>query len=55
MAQASPWHSTAPNDRKVHHDNTSCTEGNNIESKNRASGTGGFPKCDHCTRLGGSK
>lgn len=35
----------------VHHDNNQCTEGNNIETKNRVSGTGGLPKCDHCKRL----
>lgn len=35
----------------VYHDNTRCTEGNNIESYNRLSGTGGKPKCDHCKRL----
>lgn len=35
----------------VHHDNSKCTEGNNIEKHNRTSGTGGLPKCDHCKRL----
>ncbi|GGA60178.1 hypothetical protein GCM10011499_33010 [Pelagibacterium lentulum] len=53
MAKRSPWHSKAPNSRKVHHDETTCTEGNNIESYNKVSGTGGYPKCDHCRRISG--
>lgn len=51
MPQTSAWHSVKETDRKVYHDNTACTEGNNIETKNRRSGTDGRPKCDHCTRL----
>lgn len=51
MAKVSPFHSKLPG-TKVHHDNSSCTEGNNIEKENRKSGTGGLPKCDHCKRLG---
>lgn len=47
-----PWHSAIESDRRVYHDNTSCTEGNNIESKNRRTGTGGRPRCEHCARLG---
>ncbi len=54
MARTSPWHSALASDRPVYHDNTSCTEGNNIEDKNRRDGTGGRPKCDHCKRLDGS-
>ncbi len=53
MAQTSPWHSTAPNDPKVHHDNTDCREGDNIQPENRKSGTGGHPKCKHCAQLDG--
>jgi len=44
----SPWHSIKQN---VHHDNTRCTEGNNIETENIRQGTGGKPLCDHCARL----
>ena len=51
MAKVSPFHSVKETDRKVYHDNDSCTEGNNIEPENRRSGTDGRPKCDHCTRL----
>lgn len=50
MPKVYPWHSTRPGE-KVHHDNTRCTEGNNIESYYRASGTGGRPLCQHCARL----
>lgn len=49
--KTSPWHSIKPNDPQVHHDNTACTEGNNIEQENRREGTGNRPKCDHCDRL----
>ncbi len=48
MSKVSPWHSIKEN---VHHDNTQCTEGNNIERVNRREGTGGKPLCSHCSRL----
>ena len=51
MAKTNPWHSTKDNDPNVYHDNTSCTEGNNIEDKNRRDGTGNRPQCQHCARL----
>lgn len=51
MAKVAPFHSTALNAPKVHHNNSSCTEGNNIEAKNKASGTGNHPLCAHCGRL----
>ena len=50
MTKVSPFHSKRPG-TTVYHDNNQCTEGNNIESANRASGTGGLPKCEHCKRL----
>ena len=50
MAKTTPFHSTPPS-TSVYHDNTSCTEGNNIEARYRKSGTGGRPKCSHCSRL----
>ena len=49
MAKTAPFHAK---DSDVYHDNTSCTEGNNIERRNRLSGTGGKRKCSHCKRLG---
>jgi hypothetical protein len=51
MAKVSPFHSKRPSDKPVYHDNDKCTEGNNIEAYNRVAGTGGRPKCDHCTKL----
>ena len=50
MARVSPWHSTK---QSVHHDNTGCTEGNNIERQYWRPGTGGKPLCEHCARLDG--
>ena len=50
MAKVATFHSKKSG-TKVHHDNDKCTEGNNIEKENRASGTGGHPRCDHCERL----
>ena len=50
MAKVSPFYSVEPGTNR-HHNNTSCTEGNNIESANRRSGTGGHPLCEHCARL----
>lgn len=46
-----PWHSVKPGTANVHHNNTRCTEGNNIESYYRREGTGGRRLCDHCDRL----
>jgi hypothetical protein len=51
MAKVPPFHSIHLNHRNVYHDNSQCTEGNNIEAKYRASGTGGRPRCEHCSRL----
>jgi hypothetical protein len=48
MAKVAPFHSIK---QDVHHDNSSCTEGNNIERENRRAGTGGKPKCKHCQKL----
>jgi predicted SprT family Zn-dependent metalloprotease len=49
--KTNPWHSKKETDRKVYHDNTSCTEGNNIEKQNVQSGTGSRPRCQHCAQL----
>jgi len=35
------WHSKLETDRKVYHDNTDCTEGNNIEDRNRVDAQAG--------------
>jgi len=49
MATTEPWYSSQHRD--VYHDNTVCTEGNNIEYRYRASGTGGLPRCARCREL----
>jgi hypothetical protein len=51
MAKVTAFHSKLKTDRRVYHDNDKCTEGNNIEPRNRVSGTDGRPKCEHCARL----
>jgi hypothetical protein len=50
MPQVAPFYSTRPGET-VHHDNSACTEGDNIETYYKASGTGGKPLCKHCQRL----
>jgi hypothetical protein len=49
--KANPWHSKVTKD--VHHDETTCKTGNNIETYNKVSGTGGLPKCSECKRISG--
>jgi len=51
MPRKAPWHSVKLSAPKVHHDNTKCTEGNNIERENLRQGTGNRPLCDHCQHL----
>jgi hypothetical protein len=48
MAKKDPWHSIK---QSVHHNNTNCNTGNNIETENKRSGTGGKPLCAECSRL----
>ena len=48
MAKVSPWHSIKS---YVHHNNTDCNTGNNIERENIRSGTGGKPLCHECSGL----
>lgn len=50
MTKVLPYHSIEPG-REVYHDSNRCTEGNNIERRNRKNGTGGKRRCDHCKRL----
>lgn len=51
MAKVPAFHSTKQTDRPVYHDNSACTEGNNIERHYKAFGTGGRRQCEHCARL----
>jgi competence protein ComGC len=52
----SPYHSTSTEDlqrqRYVHHDHGNCPDGKRIKSYNKRAGTGGFPRCDECIKLG---
>lgn len=48
MAKRNPWHSVK---QSVHHNNTECNTGNNIESENLLQGTGGKPLCKECASL----
>lgn len=50
MPQKYPWHSTRPGET-VYHNNTLCTEGNNIETYYLAQGTGGKALCTRCAKL----
>lgn len=45
MPKKDPWHSIKQN---VHHNNTECNTGNNIEVENKRQGTGGKPLCKEC-------
>jgi hypothetical protein len=49
MAKRSAWHSILSG---VHHNDTDCNTGNNIERENLRAGTGGKPLCQECRRLG---
>jgi len=51
MPQVPAFHSVKPDASNVHHNNSACTEGNNIERQYWRSGTGGRPLCAHCARL----
>ncbi len=50
MPQVSPTHSVKDTARKVYHNNSACTERNNIETRYLRQGTGGRPLCEHCAR-----
>jgi hypothetical protein len=52
MAIRSPWHSAKPG-IAVYHNNTFCTEGNNIERHWWREGVGASRRlCFHCAMLG---
>lgn len=51
MPRVMPFHSAKPSTPQVYHDNSLCTEGNNIEVYYLRYGTGSRPRCMHCTRL----
>lgn len=48
MAKKAAWHSIK---QDVYHNDTNCNTGNNIETENLRSGTGGKRLCAECARL----
>ena len=50
LAKTTPFHSKLPG-TTVYHNNTLCTEGDNIEWYNKVPGTGGLKLCHHCAKL----
>jgi hypothetical protein len=50
--KVAPFHSKLPGTDR-HHDESTCTLGDNIESYNKVSGTGGHPKCHLCKQISG--
>jgi hypothetical protein len=53
--KTSPWFSTEVEEQKdvepVHHDNTSCMDGDSIEKNHHRYGTDNRPLCKQCSRL----
>jgi hypothetical protein len=49
VAKVAPFHSKLQT--QVYHDNDKCTVGNNIETYNKVSGTGGYRQCSDCAKL----
>lgn len=43
------WHTSK--NTSVYHNNTECTEGNNIEPENYIKGKGGYNLCTKCKNL----
>jgi hypothetical protein len=51
MPIVAPTYSVKPYTPQVHHNNSRCTERNNIEPQNVRHGTGGRPLCKRCADL----
>lgn len=51
MPYKSPWHSVKKDVKPVHHNNSNCNTGNNIEVEYIRSGTGDRPLCQECKDL----
>jgi len=55
LMKTRPWHSTEQKERtdevEVHHDNTSCKGGENIERNHHRYGTDNRPLCKQCSQL----
>lgn len=52
MAKVSPYHSSNPTDPDVYHDHDDCRSGQQIPAHNKRSGTGRYPRCQHCVEMG---
>jgi len=52
IMKVAPYHSSNPSDPDVYHDQDNCPSGQQIPPWNRLSGTGGYPKCGHCQKMG---
>ena len=50
MPKVAPTHSTKPG-TDVYHNNSACTERNNIEKRYLKQGDGGLRLCSHCAKL----
>lgn len=50
--KVNPYHSSNPSDPDVYHDQNDCPSGQQIPASNRESGTGGYPKGQHCKDMG---
>lgn len=51
MAKVPAYHSTNPSDPDVYHDHDDCPPGSLIPAHNRASGTGGYDRCEKCVGM----
>lgn len=51
MGKVYPYHSTNLDDPHVYHDHDDCPPGSQIPSWNRASGTGGYRRCQKCEEM----
>lgn len=51
MSKVPAYHSSNPTDPDVYHDHDNCPSGQQIPSSNKLSGTGGYPRCQHCVRM----
>jgi hypothetical protein len=46
--KVSAYHSTNNSDPDVYHDYDDCPTGQQIPPRNKANGTGGYPRCKQC-------
>lgn len=51
MPKTSPFYSKNPEDPKVYHDNSACSQGQKIKPENKLYGTDGRQKCEFCKKF----